>query len=108
MVVRSTQAAVARILKLSRLRPTLAIVLGSGFKHFLTELSVVAEISYAKLPGFPKPSVPGHDGRLVIGKLSGTPAIVLSGRAHFYEGYPMQEVTFTVRTLAGCGITDLL
>ena len=98
----------ARIQRLSRLRPGLAIVLGSGFNHLLGELDVDAEVSYAKLPGFPKPNVPGHEGKLVVGKLGGTPVIVLSGRAHFYEGYAMERVTFAVRTLAVCGITDLL
>ena len=107
-MVRSTQAAVAGISKLSRLRPTLALVLGSGFKHVLSELNVDAEISYMKLRGFPKTSVPGHDGRLVVGKLGGTPVLVLSGRGHFYEGHSMAQVTFAVRTLAMCGITDLL
>lgn len=100
--------AVAKIKKLSRLRPTLALVLGSGFNHVLRELETDAEIPYAKLPGFPKPSVAGHDGKLVIGRLGGTPVLVLSGRAHFYEGHPMERVTFAVRVLATYGITDLL
>ena len=98
----------SKIKSLSRLRPTLAIVLGSGFKHFLDELDAEAEISYAKLPGFPKPNVPGHEGNLVVGKMGGMPVIVLSGRAHFYEGHSMEQVTFAVRTLATCGVTDLL
>ena len=100
--------AVAKIKKLSRLRPTLALVLGSGFNHVLRELETDAEIPFAKLPGFPKPSVAGHDGKLCIGRLGGTPVIVLSGRAHFYEGHPMERVTFAVRVLAAYGITDLL
>lgn len=108
MVVRSSQAAVAKISRLSRLQATLAIVLGSGFKHLLDEMEVDAEISYAKLAGFPKTNVPGHEGNLVVGKLGGTPVIVLSGRAHFYEGHSMEQVTFSVRTLAACGVTDLL
>ena len=94
------KTAAAKIKKLSRLRPTLALVLGSGFNHVLGELDVDAEIPYAKLPGFPKPTVAGHDGKLVIGRLGGTPVIVLSGRAHFYEGHPMERVTFAVRALA--------
>lgn len=100
--------AAARIKKLSRLRPTLALVLGSGFKHVIQELSVDVQIAYAKLPGFPKPSVAGHDGELLIGKLGGTPVLVLSGRAHYYEGHAMEQVTFAVRTLAAYGIRDLL
>ena len=102
------KTAVAKIKKLSRQRPTLALVLGSGFNHVLREVAVDAEIPYAKLPGFPKPSVAGHDGKLVIGKLGGTPVMVLSGRAHYYEGHSMERVTLAARVLAACGITDLL
>jgi len=98
----------ARIKMLSRLRPTLALVLGSGFNHALRELDVDAAIPYAKLPGFPEPGVAGHEGKLFIGKLGGTPVIVLSGRAHYYEGHPMSRVTFPVRVLAARGIRDLL
>jgi purine-nucleoside phosphorylase len=102
------QAAAARLRKLSRLRPTLAIILGSGFHHVLSVLEADAEISYEKLPGFPPVGVSGHAGQLLIGRLGGTPVMVLSGRAHFYEGHPMERVTFAVRTLAACGIRDLL
>jgi purine-nucleoside phosphorylase len=84
------------------------MVLGSGFNHVLRKLDVDAEIPYAKLPGFPKPGVAGHDGKLVIGHLGGTPVLVLSGRAHFYEGHSMERVTFAVRVLAAFGIQDLL
>jgi purine-nucleoside phosphorylase len=102
------KSAAAKIQRLTKLRPTLALVLGSGFNHVLDRLDVAAAIPYAKLPGFPQPSVAGHDGKLVIGKLGGTPVIVLSGRAHFYEGHSMERVTFAVRVLAACGVTDLL
>jgi purine-nucleoside phosphorylase len=108
MALRSPQAATAKIKRLSRLRPTLALVLGSGFKQVLREVEVDARVAYARLPGFPKPTVAGHEGELVIGKLGGTPVIVLSGRAHFYEGLPIEQTTFAVRTLAACGIRDLL
>jgi purine-nucleoside phosphorylase len=102
------QTAAARLKKLSALRPTLAIVLGSGFHHVLTELQVEKKISYAKIPGFPVPRVSGHAGELNFGRLGGTPVLVLSGRAHFYEGHPMERVTFAVRVLAAFGIRDLL
>jgi len=102
------QTAAARLKKISPLRPTLAIVLGSGFHHVLTELRVDKKISYAKIPGFPKPTVSGHAGELYFGHLGTTPVLVLSGRAHFYEGHPMERVTFAVRALAAFGIRDLL
>src|SRR5271167_4842426 len=102
------KTAATRLKKVSPLRPTLAIVLGSGFHHALTELRVDKQISYAKIPGFPKPTVSGHAGELYFGRLGQTPVLVLSGRAHFYEGYSMEAVTFAVRALAAFGITDLL
>ena len=102
------RAAAARLKRLSRLRPTLAMVLGSGFHHVLSELQVTAEIAYGKLPGFPLTGVSGHAGQLFLGHLGGTPVMVLSGRAHYYEGHPMRLVTFAVRALAAYGIRDLL
>jgi len=108
MAMQNPQTAAARLKKVSRLRPTLAIVLGSGFHHVLSELRVDKKISYAKIPGFPKPTVSGHAGELYFGHLGKTPVMVLSGRAHFYEGHPMERVTFAVRALAAFGIRDLL
>jgi purine-nucleoside phosphorylase len=102
------RTAAARLKKLSRLRPTLAIVLGSGFDHVLSGLKGDAEISYCRLPGFPPTGVSGHAGKLLLGHLGGTPVMVLSGRAHYYEGHPMTQVTFAVRALAAYGIRDLV
>jgi len=108
MKAASPQTTAARLKKISPLHPKLAIVLGSGFHHVLTELRVDKKISYAKIPGFPKPTVEGHAGELIFGHLGKTPVLVLSGRAHFYEGHPMERVTFAIRALAAFGVTDLL
>jgi len=102
------QTAAARLKSSSKLRPKLAIVLGSGFHHALTELRVEKRVPYAKIPGFLVPTVSGHAGELYFGKLGGTPVLVLSGRAHFYEGHSMERVTFAIRALAAFGIRDLL
>jgi purine-nucleoside phosphorylase len=102
------QTAAGRLKSFCSLRPKLAIVLGSGFHHVLAELCVTKKISYAQIPGFPKPTVSGHAGELYFGHLGKTPVLVLSGRAHFYEGHGMERVTFATRTLAAFGITDLL
>jgi len=100
--------AAARLLKACPLRPTLALVLGSGFHHVLSELQVVRKIPYAKIPGFPLPTIHGHAGDLYFGHLGGTPVLVLSGRAHFYEGHSLATVTFAVRALSAFGIRDLV
>ena len=106
---RANPTAGARRLKnASSLRPTLAIVLGSGFHHVLQVLRLEKKLPYTQIPGFPKPTVDGHAGELCFGYLGRTPVIVLCGRAHFYEGHSMETVTFAVRTLAAYGIRDLL
>jgi inosine/guanosine/xanthosine phosphorylase family protein len=102
------QATIARIRALSRLRPPLALVLGSGFGGTLRALQVEAKVSYARLPGFPHATVVGHAGELLIGQLAGTPVIVLNGRAHYYEGHSMAQVTFAIRALAEYGVRDVL
>ncbi|HEY1790985.1 MAG TPA: purine-nucleoside phosphorylase [Verrucomicrobiae bacterium] len=102
------QTAAATLKKASGLRPNLAIVLGSGFHTAIEGLRVDKEIPFSKIPGFPEPTVKGHAGRLYFGEIGGTPVIVLSGRAHYYEGQSMERVTFPVRALAAFGIHDLL
>jgi len=101
------KTAATQLRKFSPLRPTLAIVLGSGFHHVLNEVRA-RKIAYAKIPGFPQPTVSGHAGELYFGHMGQTPVLVLSGRAHFYEGHEMERVTFATRTLAAFGIKDLL
>jgi purine-nucleoside phosphorylase len=102
------KSAAAKLRKLSALRPDLAIVLGSGFHHVPALMEVEAELGYAKIPGFPPVGVSGHAGKLLLGRMGGTPVMVLSGRAHYYEGHPMSVVTFWVRALAAFGIRELL
>jgi len=102
------KAAAARLHKISSLRPTLGIVLGTGFHQVLREMEVDARVAYGRLPGFPLVGVAGHKGEVLIGRLGPTPVLVLSGRSHFYEGHSLSVVTFAVRALAVCGIRDLL
>jgi len=101
-------ATARRLRALSSLRPTLGIILGSGFQPALAGLKVDTEVSYKRLPGFPAVGVSGHSGKLVFGNLSGTPVLALCGRAHYYEGHPMERVTFPVRALAEFGVRNLL
>lgn len=90
------------------LRPVLGIVLGSGFQHALAELRVAAEIPFAQISGFPPAGVSGHAGRAVFGYFGDVPVLVLKGRAHYYEGYDLDRVTFPVRVLGELGVRTLL
>jgi inosine/guanosine/xanthosine phosphorylase family protein len=86
----------------------LAIVLGSGFYGALRRLDREVVIPYAGLPGFPQPRVAGHPGHLVAGWLGPVPLLVLHGRAHYYEGSSLEEVTFPIRVLAALGVKAVL
>ncbi len=102
------EAVAGKLRAATALRPDLAIWLGSGFGYLTSAIELDRRIPYAKLAGFPVPTVPGHTGELLIGRLSGEPVIVLCGRAHYYEGHSMAAVTFPVRVLAAFGIRALL
>jgi len=92
------------ILSKTKLRPKIALVLGSGLGAFADELAGAARIPYQKIPGFPRSTAVGHAGQLVIGKVGGIEAEVMQGRVHFYEGYTAKEVVFPMRVLGRLGI----
>ena len=84
------------------------MVLGSGFHHLATQLTVVLEMPFAEIPGFPILRVPGHSGKFLVGVLSKVPVVILSGRAHYYEGHSMATLTFPIRVLKEFGVQDLV
>jgi purine-nucleoside phosphorylase len=92
------------ILSKTKLRPKVALVLGSGLGAFADELASVTRIPYQKIPGFPCSTVEGHAGSLVIGKCGEVPVAAMQGRVHFYEGYSSREVVFPMRVLGRLGI----
>ncbi len=98
----------ALLARRTSLRPRLALILGSGFQPVVDRVQVAVAMGYDRLPGFLPVRVTGHEGRLLIGHLGGTPVIVLSGRPHYYEGYTMAQVTFPIRVLAKFGVQDLI
>lgn len=100
--------AAASIAAKTPLKPTVAVVLGSGLGAFASELANSIAIPFSDIPHFPQSTVPGHSGRLVIGTLSETPVAVMQGRVHAYEGYTSAQVTFPVRVLAAFGIRGLV
>ena len=88
----------------TKLRPRIALVLGSGLGAFADELSSAKHIPYDAIPGFPRSTVEGHSGQLVIGTAAGVPMAVMQGRVHLYEGYSPKEVVFPMRVLGLLGI----
>jgi purine-nucleoside phosphorylase len=96
------------VLARTKLRPRIAVVLGSGLGAFAGELSDATRLDYRRIPGFPVSTVEGHAGQLAVGRTSGVPIAALAGRLHYYEGYAMDEVTFPVRVLGRMGIRALI
>ncbi|MDR3721810.1 MAG: purine-nucleoside phosphorylase [Candidatus Acidoferrales bacterium] len=92
----------------TRLRPRIGLVLGSGLGAFADELSSATRIPYHKIPGFPRSTVEGHAGQLVIGKLGEIAVAVMQGRVHLYEGYAPREVVFPMRVLGRLGIRAVI
>jgi purine-nucleoside phosphorylase len=89
-------------------KPKAAIILGSGLGNFANRIENAREFAYSDIPNFPTSTVEGHSGKLIFGTIKGTPVVAMSGRFHFYEGYPMEKVTLPVRVLALLGVDFLM
>lgn len=88
--------------------PEIGAVLGSGLGILAEEVEEAVEINYADIPHFPVSTVPGHEGKLVFGKLENKYVLMMKGRFHYYEGYSMEEVTFPIRVMKLLGLENLL
>lgn len=89
------------------LNPKIAVVLGSGLGGLAERVEGAVEIPYSLLPGFPRPSVQGHEGKLVAGTVEGVPVLFLKGRVHLYEGVGPAPIKVMIRTLKTLGIDTL-
>lgn len=88
--------------------PQVGLVLGSGLGEFADSVAEQTAIAYADIPHFKRGGVPGHAGRLVLGKIGPVTVAILQGRIHYYEGHDIGDVVFPVRVLAKLGIRSLL
>jgi purine-nucleoside phosphorylase len=96
------------ILSKTKLRPKIALVLGSGLGSFADELTAAVHIPYEKIPNFPRSTAVGHAGRLVIGKVEGIAVAAMQGRVHLYEGYSAREVAFAMRVFSRLGVRSAI
>jgi purine-nucleoside phosphorylase len=88
--------------------PDVAVVLGSGLGEFAAHVNEPVSLAYADIPHWPRTTVLGHDGRLVLGLVGGRRVAILSGRVHFYEGHGLGTVTFSIRVMGLLGARALL
>lgn len=89
-------------------RPEVAIILGSGLGGFVRHIEERQEFAFFDIPHFQKPSVEGHEGKIIFGKVKGVAVAVLQGRWHFYEGHSMSSIVIPTRALAALGAHTLL
>ena len=83
-------------------RPEVALILGSGLGDYADEIAVEQTLDYTEIAGFPTSTVAGHKGRFVFGRVQGVPVVVMQGRVHYYEGYPMSDVVLPTRLMGLC------
>jgi purine-nucleoside phosphorylase len=102
------QEAVAVVRERTQQQPSIGIVLGSGLSGLAEEVGGADVIAYEEIPFWPVSTVPGHSGRLIAGSLEGKAVLVQQGRAHFYEGYNLAQITLPVRVMQALGITTLI
>lgn len=96
------------ILSKTKLRPKIALVLGSGLGAFADEFGSATRIPYKKIPHFPQSTAIGHAGQLVIGRVGDVPVVGMQGRVHLYEGYSAKQVAFPIRVFQRAGIKAVI
>ena len=89
-------------------KPEVALILGSGLGDYADEINIVDAIEYTEIEGFPVSTVKGHKGRFVFGYVEETPVVIMQGRVHFYEGYPMADVVLPTRLMGMLGAKKIL
>lgn len=89
-------------------KPDYAIILGSGLGHLADNVANQQVVKSSELPYWPQSTVQGHTGRLIFGELEGKPVMVMQGRVHYYEGYPMDQIVLPVRVMQRMGIKTLI
>lgn len=89
-------------------KPEAALILGSGLGDYADEIKIEGTVEYAEIEGFPVSTVTGHKGRFVFGYVEETPVVIMQGRVHYYEGYPMSDVVLPTRLMGMLGAKKIL
>jgi purine-nucleoside phosphorylase len=101
-------AAESIAMRLERVSPDAALILGSGLGGLAERLTGVERIRFAEIPGFPSATVAGHAGVLLSGRLAGRQVLALAGRFHMYEGHGAALAAFPTRVLHALGARTLI
>lgn len=89
-------------------KPEVAIILGSGLGNYADEIQIEQTVEYTEIEGFPVSTVAGHKGRFVFGYVKDVPVVIMQGRVHYYEGYPITDVVLPTRLMGLMGAKKLI
>ena len=89
-------------------QPEVALILGSGLGDYADGIRIETTVEYSDIEGFPVSTVKGHKGRFVFGYVGEVPVVIMQGRVHYYEGYPMSDVVLPTRLMGLLGAKKLL
>jgi len=92
----------------SKVKPKIGIIVGTGLGTLAKEIEIKAIVPYSDIPHFAVSTAPGHEGNLILGKLSGKMIMAMQGRFHLYEGYSLEEITFPIRIMKEMGVELLI
>ncbi len=107
-IYQKIREAVEFIQKHAPMQPEIGLILGSGLGPIADHVTDAVTLSYSQIPHFQNPSIEGHAGKMIVGKMNGTPVVLLQGRFHLYEGHSMEDVVFPTRAICGLGIHTLV
>ena len=108
VTIEDIDQAVQFITQKIKITPKVGLVLGSGLGALADQVKEAVVIPYADIPNWPLSTIHGHAGKLVIGTLAGQPVMVMQGRTHFYEGYPMDQVTLPIRVMQRMKVNTII
>ncbi len=92
----------------TKIKPRIGVILGTGLGGLTKEIEIESKLSYRDIPYFAISTTPGHEGSLILGRLSGKMIMAMQGRFHFYEGYSLQEITFPLRVMKYMGVNVII
>ena len=101
------ETCLASVRKKTDFKPEVALILGSGLGDYADEIQIETTIDYTEIEGFPTSTVAGHKGRFVFGYVKNVPVVIMQGRVHYYEGYPMTDVVLPTRLMGMMGAKKL-
>lgn len=107
-IYKKLEMCLASVRAKTNFKPEVALILGSGLGDYADEIQIEQTISYTEIEGFPTSTVAGHKGRFVFGYVNEVSVVIMQGRVHYYEGYPMTDVVLPTRLMGLMGAKKLI